>query len=184
VGLRFRRVTREDFRLLSDWFSRGHVEPWWREAYDAASIEKNYGPCVDGLDPTELFVVESEGNPIGFAQRYSIDEDANWKSSLAPSGEHDNAVGIDYLIGEEALTGTGLGPQIIDAFVNSAWERYPGAEEIVVAVHQANRRSWRALEKAGFERTWSGDLSSDDPSDVGPSFVYVRRSTWGMGAIM
>ena len=86
-------------------------------------------------------------------------------------------MGIDYLIGDEALTGLGLGPQLIDAFVGSTWDRYPGASQIVVAVQQANLRSWRVLEKAGFERTWSGNIESDDPSDAGPSFVYVRRST-------
>jgi aminoglycoside 6'-N-acetyltransferase len=174
---RFRRLTRDDFVTLSDWFSRPHVEPWWREACDAASIEKNYGPSVDGLDPTELFVIERGGRPIGFVQRYLFDENPIWKRSLAPTGEHEKAVGIDYLIGDEALIGMGLGPQIIDAFVRSTSERYPGASEIVVAVQQANRRSWRALEKAGFERTWSGDLESDDPSDTAPSFVYVRRSS-------
>jgi aminoglycoside 6'-N-acetyltransferase len=177
VELRFRRLTREDYPLLSDWFSRPHVEPWWQEAYDLGSIERNYGPSVDGLDPTELFVVETEGSPIGFVQRYLLDQNASWKASLAPTGEHQKAVGIDYLIGDEARVGMGLGPQIIDAFVGSTWQRYPGVPEIVVAVQQANRRSWRALEKAGFERTWSGNLESDDPSDAGPSFVYVRRST-------
>jgi aminoglycoside 6'-N-acetyltransferase len=106
-----------------------------------------------------------------------LDENTSWKASLAPTGEHEKAVGIDYLIGDEVRTGMGLGPQIIGAFVGSTWQRYPGASEIVVAVQQANRRSWRALEKAGFERTWSGNLESDDPSDAGPSFVYVRRST-------
>ena len=45
---------------------------------------------------------------------------------------------------------------------------------IVAAVQQGNRRSWRALEKAGFSRTWAGQLESDDPSDAGPSYVYVR----------
>jgi aminoglycoside 6'-N-acetyltransferase len=173
----FRRLAREDFSLLSDWFSRPHVEPWWREPYDLGSIEKSYGPCVDGLDPTELFVIERQGSPIGFAQRYLLDDNPTRKRSLAPTGEHEKAVGIDYLIGDETLTGMGLGPRVIDGFVRSTWLRYPSALEIVVAVHQANRRSWRALEKAGFERTWSGDLESDDPSDAGPNFVYVRRST-------
>jgi len=177
VEPRFRRLTREDFALLSDWFSRPHVEPWWCEPFDVGSLEKNYGLAVDGLDPTELFIIEMGDNPIGFIQRYLIDENPSWKSSLAPTGEHERAVGIDYLIGDENFTGMGLGPQIIDAFVGSTWQRYMGASEIVVAVQQANRRSWRALEKAGFERTWSGDLESDDPSDAGPSFVYVRRST-------
>jgi aminoglycoside 6'-N-acetyltransferase len=177
VEPRFRPVTREDFALLSDWFSRPHVEPWWREAYDLGSIEANYGQCVDALDPTELFIIEMDGAPIGFAQRYLLDENPSWKRSSAPTGEHEKAVGIDYLIGDEALTGIGLGPQVIDAFIESTWRRYPGSSEIVVAVHQANRRSWRALEKAGFERTWAGEIESDDPSDAGPSFVYVRRST-------
>lgn len=45
----------------------------------------------------------------------------------------------------------------------------------VVAVQQANRRSWRALEKAGFERTWAGTIECDDSCDAGPNFVYVRR---------
>ncbi len=173
----FRPLTREDFALLSDWFSCPHVEPWWREAYDLGSIEANYGQCVDGLDPTELFIVEMDGAPIGFVQRYLIDENLSWKRSLAPTGEHEKAVGIDYLIGDEALTGMGLGPRVIDAFVESTWRRYPSSSEIVVTVDQANRRSWRALEKVGFERTWAGEIESEDPSDAGPSFVYVRRST-------
>ena len=43
-----------------------------------------------------------------------------------------------------------------------------------VAVQQANHRSWRALEKAGYDRVFEGMIESDDPSDAGPSYVYVR----------
>jgi hypothetical protein len=127
VEPRFRRLKREDFPLLSDWFSRPNVEPWWREAYDAGSIERKYGPSVDGLGPTELFVIETEGSPIGFIQRYLLDENTSWKASLAPTGEHEKAVGIDYLIGDEVRTGMGLGPQIIGAFVGSTWCRPPAS---------------------------------------------------------
>jgi RimJ/RimL family protein N-acetyltransferase len=50
---------------------------------------------------------------------------------------------------------------------------------VVTSVDQANRRSWRALEKIGFQRVWAGVLDSDDPSDKGPTFVYVRSiRTW------
>jgi aminoglycoside 6'-N-acetyltransferase len=171
----FRRLGRGDFGLLARWFSCPHVEPWWKEPYDAASIEKRYGPSVDGSDPTELFIVEIGGSPIGFMQRYSIDDNPAWKASLSHTGDHDGAVGIDYLIGEEGLIAKGLGPQLIGAFVAAAWQRYPEAPEVVVTVQQANRRSWRALEKAGFERTWSGTLESEDPSDAGLNFVYVLR---------
>jgi aminoglycoside 6'-N-acetyltransferase len=175
VGVSFRRLERADFALLSDWFARPHVEPWWREEHDLASIEQHYGPSVDGADPTELFIVENDGQPVGFAQRYLFDDNPGWLSSLAPAGTYAEAAGIDYLIGEETMTGRGFGPLMINEFVEQTWQRYPGTGQVVVAVQQANRRSWRALEKAGFERTWAGTVTSDDPSDCGPSYVYVRR---------
>jgi aminoglycoside 6'-N-acetyltransferase len=168
-------VQRDDFGLLSLWFSKPHVEPWWREEYDVESIERRYGPAVDGKDPTELFIVEQDGEPVGFVQLYLFDDNPGWKRALAPSGEYEKAVGIDYLIGEEAAIGVGLGPRVIDDLVERAWQSYPGTEQVVAAVQQANRRSWRALEKAGFERVWRGDIEPDDPSDKEPSYVYVRH---------
>ena len=50
--------------------------------------------------------------------------------------------------------------------------RYPDVRCVVAAPQQENVASWRALEKAGFTRAWSGVLDSDDPSDDGPAFVY------------
>jgi aminoglycoside 6'-N-acetyltransferase len=175
VEVSFRRLEREDFALLSDWFARPHVEPWWREEYDLASIEQHYGPGVDGVDPTELFIVEKNGQPVGFAQRYLFDDNPEWRRSLAPAGTYVYAAGIDYLVGEETMTGHGFGPLMIREFVEQTWRRYPGISQVVVAVQQANRRSWRALEKAGFEREWAGTVCSDDPTDNGPSYVYVHR---------
>jgi len=175
VQVSFRRLEREDFALLSDWFASPHVEPWWREEYDLASIEQHYGPSIDGLDPTELFIVEADGQPVGFVLRYLLDDNPEWQGSLAPAGTYPDAAGIDYVIGKKTMTGHGFGPLMIDEFVAQTWEHYPGTSEVVVAVQQANTRSWRALEKAGFERTWAGMVISDDPSDDGPSYIYVRR---------
>ena len=59
------------------------------------------------------------------------------------------------------------------ALVADSWDRYPDCTACVVGVHQGNRRSWRALERVGFTRIWSGALASDDPSDAGPQAVYV-----------
>ena len=47
-------------------------------------------------------------------------------------------------------------------------------DRLAVAVQQANHRSWRALEKAGYDRVFAGMIDSDDPSDAGPSYLYVR----------
>lgn len=128
-----------------------------------------------GWNPTELFIVEDEGKPLGFVQLYLLDDNPAWKRSLALAGTFDDAAGIDYLIGEEAAIGNGLGPRVIDRLVEKAWAGNGNLQVIVAAVQQANRRSWRALEKVGFERVWAGEIESGDPSDKGPNYVYVRR---------
>ena len=149
------------------------MEAWWCEGHDAAAVEARYGPSVDGTDPTECFVVDRNGEPVGFIQRYLFDDNPKWQSALSTTGTPSNAAGIDYLIGLEELIGQGLGPAIIGWFVEELWSRYPDVPAIVVDVAQDNRRSWRALEKACFHRTWSGMLDSDDPGDAGPAHVYM-----------
>lgn len=171
--LRFRPLKRDDFSLLSDWLSRPHVEPWWREPYEPAAVEERYGPPVDGTEATEVFVVELDGTPIGMVQRYRLDDEPEWQRVLEVTGTPANAAGIDYLIGDDKLIGRGLGPEIIVRFVEDTWIRYPDVPAIVVNVQQDNARSWRALEKAGFTRCWAGELDSDDPSDQGPGYAYI-----------
>ena len=179
TSLTFRPLQRSDFPRLSEWLATPHVLAWWRHEYDPASVEADFGAIVDGEDATEVFVIQEEGGPIGLIQRYRFDEDSDWDQTVAVGTAPRPAAGIDYLLGDESRGGQGLGPRVIDAFVVATWEGYPDLVAIVVAVQQANRRSWRALEKAGFRRDWSGILESDDPSDAGPSHVYVRLRALG-----
>ncbi len=174
-ALSFRMLARQDFALLSEWLATPHVRTWWREESAPEAIEARYGPAVDGTDPTECFIVERAGRPIGFVQRYLLGDNPQWQRSLGVAGTPGDGAGIDYFIGWENQIGLGLGPQIIDTFVEDTWTRYADVPAIVVNVSQDNRRSWRALEKAGFLRAWSGTLASDDPSDAGLNHVYVRH---------
>jgi aminoglycoside 6'-N-acetyltransferase len=169
----FRPLTRIDFDLLAEWLSAPHVRTWWREESDPQSIEANYGPIVDGTDRGEVFIIERDGQPFGFIQRYLLDDNLAWQTTLLVTGTPSNAAGIDYFIGVEQLIGGGLGPEMIDRFIANTWTRYPDIEAVVVTVLDDNRRSWRALEKVGFTRTWSGTLDSDDASDDGTSHAYV-----------
>lgn len=139
-----------------------------------ADVEADFGPVVDGTDPTEVYVVEEDGHGIGIIQRYRFDDDPEWDRVMAVGSVPRPAMGLDYLIGVEERTGQGLGAPIIAEFVDDSWARFPDIRAVVVDVHQANYRSWRALEKAGFRRDWSGTIQSDDLSDEGPQHVYVR----------
>jgi aminoglycoside 6'-N-acetyltransferase len=176
-GLRFgfRAVGRHDFPLLALWMAAPHVRTWWREEVEPDAIEERYGPAVDGTEATELFLVMHDEEAIGFIQRYRLEDNPEWQRSLSVAGGPANGAGIDYFIGSEALIGHGYGPAIIDQFTNDTWGRYPEIAAIVVNVSPDNRRSWRALEKVGFERIWTGTIESDDPSDAGLNHVYLRR---------
>jgi aminoglycoside 6'-N-acetyltransferase len=160
----FRPLQRADFALLAGWLKLPHVAPWWSDEPTVTALDAQYGPSVDGSDPTEAFIIELEGRPVGFIQRYRLDDYPAWCDALGI----ERAAGIDYLIG------VGLGPVIVESFTALTFERYADIDRMGVAVQQANHRSWRTLEKAGYERLFEGMIDSDDPSDAGPSYVYVR----------
>lgn len=172
----FRPFTPDDLPMLAGWEAQPHVARWWREDPALPAVTARYLPCLDGRDPTELFVLEAAGVPAGFFQRYLVADNPQWAEALRRTGQPgvDNAVGIDYLIGDPALTGRGLGTTAITDFTRLALARYPAAGLVAAAVSQDNIASWRALEKAGYRRCWAGELASDDPSDEGPMYLYRR----------
>jgi aminoglycoside 6'-N-acetyltransferase len=169
----FRSLGRDDLALLFQWLREPHVAQWWREVpSELGTVEAEYGPCVDGDDPTELFVVQADGRDVGMIQRYLIADEPDWRAAFDGIVDVRNAAGIDYLIGAPDAVGHGVGSAMIQAFVGEVFG-WRAVDSIVVTVQQANVASWRILEKAGFKRVWSGELNSPDPSDQGPEHVYV-----------
>jgi aminoglycoside 6'-N-acetyltransferase len=170
-------MTLDDFAALATWLRAPHVEAWfpWLHGETAASeaVEAEYGPCIDGDDPTELFVIETDGEPVGFIQRYRISDNPDWAGALSPIGDTSTAVGFDYAIGRPEATARGVGSAAIRQLLDDTFSRYSDIGSVVVAMQQANRASWRALERVGFDRRWAGLLDSPDPSDAGPSYIYV-----------
>jgi aminoglycoside 6'-N-acetyltransferase len=165
----------EDLALLASWLARPHVARWWREPSELAAVARNYGPLAEGLEPTEAFIVHFSGRPIGYVQRYLIDEYPDWRASIRGALGEAGGIGIDYLIGEPDLVGRRIGRRMISEFAKACWERYASSEHITVALQQENVASWRALETSGFRRVWTGNLESSDPSDRGPSYIYVAN---------
>jgi aminoglycoside 6'-N-acetyltransferase len=166
-----------DLPLVLDWLTEEHVREWWRnEPADLSSVQAKYGPCIDGDDPTELFVIEWSGRPVGMVQRYLIADEPDWARAFDGIVDVTDAAGIDYLIGVRDAIGRGLGTTAIGAFVPMVFSWRP-VTSIVVTVQQANVASWRVLEHVGFDRVWAGEIDSPDPSDDGPEYVYVISRT-------
>ena len=172
-----RPLTATDLAQVSGWLAQPHVAHWWRDPADLASVRQAYQPSIDGDDPTEVFIIEAEGRAAGLIQRYLVDDEPAWARAVQATGAVSGcAAGIDYLIGEPALTGRGYGTAAIATFTALTLERYPQADAVIAAPQQANVPSWRALARAGYTRWWSGQLDSGDPGDAGPAYLYgIRR---------
>lgn len=167
-------MRRDDLVLLTRWLQATHVREWWRdEPADLLSMQAKYGPCIDGDDQTELFVIEAAGRPAGMIQRYLFAAEPDWGAVLAGIVDVESAAGIDYLIGEPDAIGRGTGTAAVTQLVAATFAERRPIRSIVVTVQQANPASWRVLEKAGFSRIWAGELDSPDPSDEGPEYVYA-----------
>ena len=80
-------------------------------------------------------------------QTYRVEDHPDWQR-LVQVG--DDVAGVDLLIGEPELVGHGLGARVLTAFARDVVLADPATNAIVATVEEANRRSWRAFEKAGF----------------------------------
>ena len=152
----FRLLTRDDFGLLERWLSTPHVQRWWGEPHDLAGVESEFGPCVDGVDPTLVYIVTvrlsdavtddritddrvadtSQGPvvPIGMVQTYLVCDTPEYEAAVGVV----DAAGIDLFIGELDFVGIGLGKAIIARFISEiGWSAFP-----------VPRGTWRARASA------------------------------------
>jgi len=98
----FRPLERSDFPLLERWLSEPHVDAWWHEPLDLAGLEHKYGPRIDGIEPTHVFIIEHERQPIGWVQWYRW---SDYPKHAAQFGAEPNAAGIDLAIGKVSALG-------------------------------------------------------------------------------
>lgn len=169
----YRPLSRDDFPRLSEWLARPHVQEWWQHDPSPASVEEDFGPGVDGLDPVEYFLVSIDGNECAFIQSCQLHDEDEWWSALQVISAPRDAFTVDYFIADPSLVGHGLGTAMIGEFLADRWSRYPDATCSIVDVDPANLPSWRALEKNGYRAVWEGELDLSDPRDQGPCRVYL-----------
>jgi len=155
----FRPLGRSDFSLLQEWMSAPHVAASWRENADLASINLKYGPRVDGIEPTHVFLIEHLRRPVGWIQWYLW---ADYPEHARQLNADFLSAGIDLAIGELAMTGLGLGPIAIREFLKQIVFADPSIKAVITDPEQKNLRSLRAFEKAGFTTVNTVQLAGED----------------------
>ncbi len=173
MAIEFRSLKRSDFPLLASWLAEPLVARWWNHEFSPDALERDFGRCIDGREPTDVLIASTDAQPFGLVQAYPIAGYPEYAAELAEVCEIDpTALGIDYLIGEPDQRGRGLGGAMLAALAGRCWHRFPDAREIVVPVSAANMRSWQALERAGFRRFAEVELNPDNPQDSRAHVVY------------
>ncbi|MCP2014122.1 aminoglycoside 6'-N-acetyltransferase [Deinococcus sp. HSC-46F16] len=145
VTISFERLTEAHLPLLTRWLQAPHVRVFWDDGErDEGAVRAHYfepGRDVPG------FVFRVEGREAGFIQRERITPDNEFWPWAAPEGE---TWGVDLLIGEPDLTGRGLGPTVIRAFLDALRAERPALRRVLIDPDPDNVRAVRAYARVGF----------------------------------
>ncbi|MBT0770783.1 acetyltransferase [Kineosporia sp. J2-2] len=169
----WRRVTEADFPMIREWLSEPLVTRWWNHETTPEAVARDFGPSARGEEPNQDWLALLDAEPFGLIQRSVFADYPEYRDPLARITEvPPGAMSLDYFVAAHERRGQGLGVRMIQLMTTKTWADHPGATCVIVPVAAGNRRSWRALEKAGFHRVAEGDLEPDNPVDPPLHVVY------------
>jgi RimJ/RimL family protein N-acetyltransferase len=137
----------DDLRLVHEWLQRPHVKRWWSDRETYEEVVEHYLPAIRGEEPTDHYVVLLAEQPIGFVETYLV---SDYPDYAALVGVGEGVAGVDLLIGDEELTGRGIGSELLRRFVEEVVFTSPTTTSCVAGPDARNVASVRAFEKAGF----------------------------------
>ena len=135
----------EDLPQVEEWLRREHVARWWRD--DIGESIAEYRRALEGCEPTDHYLIQVNNRPVGMIQTYLVSDYPDWEAVVQVGA---GVAGVDLMIGEPDLIGSGLGPRVLAQFAFDVVFARTDVDAVVATVEEPNRRSWRAFEKAGF----------------------------------
>lgn len=144
----FRTLQEDDLARMSTWLRQEHVRAWWGDEYsDPAHVDAEFRPLLNGQTPTLGMIVELDGAPVGYIQRYFT---SDWPEYWANQGFPDDTAGIDVTIGEASLLHKGLGTALIRTFLKRIVFADPRTARCIIDPAPDNAAAIRAYAKVGF----------------------------------
>jgi aminoglycoside 6'-N-acetyltransferase len=155
----FRLLTEGDLPLLFEWLQREHIRRWWDKHDTYEKVAEHYLPAIRGDDPTDLYVIELDGEATGFIETYLVSDYPEYEAMVA-TGE--GVAGVDLFVADESRTGRGLGSRILAEFVSDVVFAAPATTACIAGPEANNLASIRAFEKAGFTAVRTFRVRQDD----------------------
>ena len=161
VAVSLRPALPEDRFRIRRWLADPEVEAWWG---NAASAEAEMNVAMSST-ASLCRIVESEAEPIGYAQALEI---GLWgeerPAELAPGTWH-----ISYFLNSPQHRGAGFGSAVVALLAAEVFSTTL-AVACSGAVSIRNEAAVRAYERAGFrwQRIWSDPL-------LGPSWLMLKE---------
>jgi aminoglycoside 6'-N-acetyltransferase len=165
--LEFRPMAVEDLPVVTAWLQEPHVGPWWMP-----SEIDDIARAVRGEEAVDPWLVVVDGRAVGYFQVYDVGYDAEYREACATVGVEAGTAGMDYLLGDPALIGRGIGTAAIGAFVRDVVFGLGPYPAVTAGPDPENTASIRVLEKNGF--VFVGDIETH----WGPEHL-MRRSRDG-----
>lgn len=142
-------MTEHDLSMLHDWLNRPHIDEWWGADDARPTFEQvceKYMPRIMESEAVTPYIVELDGEPIGYAQSYvAMGRDDGWWENETDPGVR----GIDQFLANAEQLGRGLGTQLVRALVTLLFSD-PTVTKIQTDPSPKNLRAIRCYEKAGF----------------------------------
>ncbi|MDY0395673.1 GNAT family N-acetyltransferase [Virgibacillus halophilus] len=146
-----RNMEHTDYEIMGKWLSTKEVLEFYGDMnspFTLEEVKRKYAPRVNGDIPVHPYIVELNSAPVGFMQRYKIDEDEKKEFGYASKL---CVYGIDQFIGIPDLFNKGLGTIMVSKFI--AYIRlHTDVDIIILDPDVSNMRAIKCYEKCGFKK--------------------------------
>lgn len=157
----FKKLQLNDLTLLHKWLNLPHVHEFYDKDKEntVEAVEKRYAPKIKGEKPTDCYFVLSENKPVGYIQKYFVND---WPELGDYLDYDDETVSIDLFIGDPDFMGKGFGSLMISEFLSQVVFEIPSVSTCMIGPEPGNKRAIKAYEKVGFRHVQTLMIDDED----------------------
>lgn len=142
----FEKLGPSHLETLQGWLNTPHVNPWWGDKeWTSADVHAKYMPYTHETAKVRAYIILIGPKAVGYIQYYKVRDFAEG----LPFHITDDMVGVDFMVGDKAVIGTGVSRHALILFMSQV---IPGKySKIIADPISHNTRACKFLEKCGFE---------------------------------